>query len=68
MYTWTHFFYTSILYKYTYILEYILAMGSLDLDQDIAPIPRSREENQERYVLVYSRAVVFLILTTQCLR
>lgn len=21
-----------------------------DLDQDIAPVPRSREENQERYV------------------
>lgn len=28
-------------------------MTSPDLDQDISPIPRSREENQERYVLCY---------------
>jgi hypothetical protein len=27
-------------------------MASPDLDQDISPVPRSREENQERYVLL----------------
>ncbi|OQE15425.1 hypothetical protein PENSTE_c028G02412 [Penicillium steckii] len=30
-------------------------MGSLDLDQDISPIPRSREENQERAFIAASR-------------
>lgn len=30
-------------------------MGALDLDQDITPIPRSREENQERAFIAASR-------------
>lgn len=38
-------------------------MGS-DLDQDISPIPRSREENQERYVVSYSLSSLLLSLTS----
>jgi hypothetical protein len=40
-----------------------------DLDQDITPIPRSREENQERYVLPDGGEgkKVIILTTTQSL-
>lgn len=50
------------LYRYIYHIHFFclpsilppdqsrMTSPSLDLDQDISPVPRSREENQERYV------------------
>jgi hypothetical protein len=42
-------FFDRLLHKSTFPTTSNMPLS--DIDQDITPIPRSREENQERYVL-----------------